>query len=98
MFPSQTWQDAQRRTATEKTEEDAAKAKEARSDMIYMLIAIFSILILISVIMVSHSSAPCYPHQKLSNPLNLSAFYSLELLGSWELVSTWPSRNSRREI
>jgi hypothetical protein len=87
MFPSQTWQDAQRRIATEKTEEDAAKAKEARSDMISMLIALFSILFLISVITVSLSSAPYYPHQKLSNPLNLAANYSLELLGLWELVS-----------
>jgi len=50
IFPSQTWQDAQRRTAGKKTE-DAAEAKEARSDTAYMMFAMFSVLILISTIM-----------------------------------------------
>jgi len=50
IFPSQTWQDAQRRTANGKTE-DAAEAKEARGDMTHMMFAMFSVLILISTIM-----------------------------------------------
>ncbi len=78
MFPSQTWQDAQRRTSGGKAEDEV---REARGDMIFMIITLLSILVVISAIMVSFGSSPCYPQQKVTQ--STKPFCLLQLGAAW---------------